>query len=219
MNLEHPAAGVLHFKADTQYDIASMFMRMQEFYESNLPGIRGKFFTIEQYMDAYANHFGNFTYTTDWSGFNVPGNVVDKFFTVFYKDLTHKEEALRKEILSNKSDGDRYYVIGTYKYETVDHELAHAFYYLDPNYHDEMLSLVRSIPTKTKQLMTDVLIKSGYCREVVEDEIQAYLSTDGMLELSKFFNTENLPWKNILRIKQTFVDMKEEQNGSFIVSE
>lgn len=45
--------GMIHINASSQYEIASMFMRVQEFYESKYSTIRGKYFTVEEYMDTY----------------------------------------------------------------------------------------------------------------------------------------------------------------------
>ena len=61
-----------------QYDRSSLFCRYQEFYESPYPQIRGKFFTLEQYMKLYidTNKKPHFTYPSDWTGYNIPSKVL-----------------------------------------------------------------------------------------------------------------------------------------------
>ena len=39
---------------DTQYDLCSTLVRIQEFYESDSDKFRGKLFTLDEYMDYYA---------------------------------------------------------------------------------------------------------------------------------------------------------------------
>ena len=63
------ADGIFLVRFDTQYALASTFLRIQEHYESNR--FRNRVFSLEQYMDWYAAEFGAFTYFEDWSGFNV----------------------------------------------------------------------------------------------------------------------------------------------------
>src|SRR5206468_3707182 len=109
-------------------------------YESPYKEIRGKHFTLEQFMDRYARARGNFTYTTDWSGFNVPGHIVDNFFVEFLGDLLEKEQTLFECLKPHGCDNQfvcgavRYYVIALYDDDCLDHELAHAFYYLNDDY-------------------------------------------------------------------------------------
>ena len=73
------------FTFPNQYELASTFIRLQEFYESPYKEIKGQYFTLEKYMDRYAKdqEDNKFTYFEDWNGFNVPGNIVLKF-VLFY---------------------------------------------------------------------------------------------------------------------------------------
>ena len=45
-----------------------------------------RYFTLEEFMDCCAKYEGNFTYCTDWSGFNVPGNTILEFIELFQND-------------------------------------------------------------------------------------------------------------------------------------
>ena len=81
-----PNCFILNFK--TQYELSSTFMRVQEFYESPFKNIKNKLFSHIQFMDTYANEYGNFTYTSDWAGFNVPGNVFNRWKLIFRDDYS-----------------------------------------------------------------------------------------------------------------------------------
>jgi len=210
MRIVKPTPQILHLKARNQYQLASTFMRLQEFYESPFKDIQNKYFTIEQYMDRYAEKYENFTYTADWSGFNVPGNVVNKFFDKFRNDLLDKETKLYNLIQDNL-ESNKYYLIGTYTDDTViDHELSHAFYYLDPKFRKKMDNLTDSLSTKHHKLFFRTLENQGYCKKVLKDETQAYLATSDMLELTEQLEEEKLPWNIILEYKKVFAETKEE---------
>lgn len=202
----------IHLHFETQYEVTSTMMRLQEFYESPYENIRSKKFPVEEYMDTYAKEMGNFTYNVDWTGFNIPGNTVDEFFETF-GDLLEKEKHLQKIITTAKKKAkitdDHFYLIASYadKIEGKDvlkHELAHAMYYLDTKYSGEMDDTIMDIPEDELGLLFKGLISQGYTKEVVLDEIQAYFSTSDMVQLCKDFVTEELPWKRILKCKQIF---------------
>lgn len=164
------------------------FMRMQEYYESPLPVYRGHFFTVEEFMDAYAKKYGNFTYTTDWSGFNVPGHIVVRFFRLFAGDLTRKERQLHELVLSVvEKHGDRFYIIGAEsgKNGTVRHETAHGLYYMDHQYRGEMNTVTQKWAWTRK--FQSRLLQHGYVKSVLDDETQAYMATSTMRYLTKTF--------------------------------
>ena len=225
MELNEVADRVYHITTKTQYDLASTFMRVQEFYESPFKGIRGHFFTHEQYMDTHVNNSersgteqATFTYLEDWSGFNVPGNVFNKWLGKFPKNsLWEKEQKLvdliRNQNKSNKTN--KFYVIGTYTdsgaTSTIDHELSHAWFYLDPKYKKEMLKLVSKFPKAAKDQLKLDLKEDGYTPSVFDDEIIAYMSTNPMTYTKKMFKNKKVPWEKILEFQEKFSDFKDEK--------
>jgi hypothetical protein len=214
MKLDKMTDGIYHIRGKDQYDITSIFLRIQEFYESPFRGIRGKHFTLEHYMDLYAKEYGNFTYCQDWVGFNVPGNVVRRFFKIFEEDLLDKEELLYQTIEEIVESKKRFYLIGTYQDgAVVDHELAHAFYYLDSEYKKTMKRIILSLPEKIKDDMLKAITDKGYCKMVLEDELQAYCSTSSMIELTEQFEGISIPWEFVLDFKKTFADAKDGKLG------
>ena len=78
---------------------------------------------------------------------------------------------------------EKFYIIGTYDDITVDHEVAHGFYYLNNEYKKEMDDLISSY--KHRRKIQNCLREMGYCEDVINDEIQAYLSTSTKKQLIK----------------------------------
>ena len=215
------AEGVLHVEAETQYELASTFMRVQEFYESPYGEIRGHFFTHERYMDICA--YGEkrsaqdqvvFSYLEDWNGFNVPGKVFDKWARLFKEHyLWDKEKELIKRI-NEKATTSAYYVIGTHKegaHNDFDHELSHAWYYLDSKYKQKQHKNLNKLSSKVREQLKDHIMGDGYTLEVVEDETIAYLATNTMTETKDMMNKVRVPWTTVYKFQKTFVDFKEEK--------
>ncbi len=198
---------IVHINYETQYDLCSAFLRIQEFYESPYPSIQGKHFTMDQYMDIYAKETGAFTYFSDWSGFNVPGNYILEFWEEFYSDMRPKESAIVK-MLTPYMRTANFYVIATYGKEvsqdTVKHELAHAYYYLDEKYKTSCEPLLANLNPKLKAKMTTRLLEMGYTEAVVPDEIQAYLSTSDDGYLKKHFKMSKTEMKHKLPFMENF---------------
>lgn len=200
---------VIHVHFDTQYHLTSSFMRLQEFYESPYKEIRECFFTVEDFMDRYADsRDGKFTYFEDWIGFNVPGYIVMAFIREFGiiglgKNLMKKEKCLLEDIAnlsgchpSSYVEGvdERFYVIGTYGNRTIrdyEHEYAHAMFYLFPKYKREMMKLNREVSASARKKMEKEMISLGYHRGVFSDEIQAYISTENPRSIESRFNIRN----------------------------
>jgi len=166
-------------------------------------------------MDQYANTMGNFTYTIDWSGFNVPGHIVDKFFKVFEGNLLTKELHLKKLLAEAKEEAGitntKFYLIASYDDDeegksVLEHEVAHGLYYLNTEYKNKMLNVITNMPNKSRELLHEGLVGKGYTDHVIFDEIQAYFATSEMMQLCEDFDTKEIPWKSVLRTKEIFQD-------------
>jgi hypothetical protein len=187
-------------------------MRMQEFYESPLGDFRGRYFTRDEFKQAYAEFkgtgtgWGEFTYYSDWNGFNVPGDIADKFLEIF--DIGFIEQYLADAIREHRDPYGQYYVIGTHAQgvgTVIDHELSHAFWYLDPGYRQSAQHLIDTeLPTAFHALASNALKEMGYCEDVLDDEIAAYLSTSTLVDMANTFDTEQIPWKCALKFQQHF---------------
>jgi len=155
---------------DSQYALASTFLRIQEHHES--PIFRNQVFTLEQFMDWYAERFGAFTYYEDWSGFNVPSTAFQPFYDGAFDPLLRKEERLLRLFRRERAP---FYVIGISDDTDLKHEIAHALYFTRPEYRDEVRRAMQPYDTTSLHKR----LAPGYHRAVWADEVHAYLATPG----------------------------------------
>ena len=204
--------GLVHFQYNTQYEVASTFLRLQEFYESAYDDIKGKVFDLETYMDAYAEDKGNFTYTADWSGFNVPGEVADNFNDLYSEKMLTKEYDLFDLITEHTHQFEKYYIIASSKYggmyndprEVQNHELAHGMCYLVPEYQQEQQAVV-DIIKEEHPIFAKKLVEMGYCDDVIDDELHSYFATSTMTYLAdEGFKDCVIPWQLVLKAQRIF---------------
>lgn len=163
----------------TQYLLASTFMRFQEYYES--PKFRKKIFTREEYEDWYAlegcpRESKNFTYYQDWDGFNVPSWVLRPFYDGAFDPLSCKEKKL---LDACRHIAGTYYVIGVSEEALTDisavkHEFVHGLYYTNPEYGNAVRSILRKYDVT---YVREILRSMGYNEDVLDDEINAYFTT------------------------------------------
>lgn len=163
------ASGIFLLRFRTQYQLAATFLRVQEHYES--PRFHGRVFSLEQYMDWYAERYGNFTYYQDWSGFNVPSTALQPFYAGRFDPLSEKEKQLLGMFRSVRR---RFYVIGVVGRGggSLTHELAHALFFIDAVYRKAVQRAMLAYDSST---LEQQLSKAGYARHVIQDETQAYL--------------------------------------------
>ena len=172
---------IFHLKFDDQLELNSHFLRFQEYYES--PKFRDVPFELIDYIKWYAaDNGGDFTYFTDWSGFNVPAYKIKECYDVI-PDKNSQDEFmyLIAKKISKASKSGRAYLIGTTtdsKESTVRHEIAHGLFHVDKNYMNEMMSTLGCINhLKIFLDLRNWVISMGYAENVIEDEMQAYLAT------------------------------------------
>jgi hypothetical protein len=173
------------------YDRSMLFCRYQEYYESPFTEIRGKFFTLEEYMKIYIknNKEKTFTYPNDWAGYNVPSNILidarKKFASsVNMYDLIMNDiiEFCEKESkFRNFNEKHPWYLIGVDKLKSqiLNHEIAHGLYYTDLKYKVEMDYHTTNITKTDLKSLKNKLIKMGYVNDdkILNDEIQAHMAT------------------------------------------
>lgn len=172
------------------YDRGMLFCRYQEYYESPIKGIRGKYFTLETFMKKYMEfrNMDSFTYPTDWHGYNIPSDKLLEANNLFMSsDHITEYDKIMGDIISYILDdvGDKnqpWYILGTdsLKSGVMDHEVAHGLYYTNPEYKKECDRLIKEVIEKPHyKTMKEGLIKLGYLKDktIIDDEVQAYLST------------------------------------------
>jgi hypothetical protein len=195
---------------DELFDLCMHFLRYQEFYES--PKFAGKPFTIIEFMEFYAKNYGDgiFTYTKDWSGFNIPSNVIWQVHTAGIADHNKYDTAMMavyNQISSNThlipgyTKHDTFYLLGACKADTqvLGHELAHGLYFTNIKYRDEMTKHYRALPTDAVHNMNDYLTQLGYNPSVFEDELQAYMATGLPRELQLKINKLAIPFEKAFK--------------------
>jgi hypothetical protein len=167
-------------------DMCMYFLRYQEYYESTSPKFRGKKFTLDAFKKWYSKKYGNgdFTYTQDWAGFNIPGHIIKEVHDLGIDDPNKYDsemwkawnECNEKSVADNRA---KFYIIGTIKgSHALNHEVAHGYFYLYPEYKKEMTKLVKALPAHIRKEFNTVLKNLGYTPKVYVDETQAYMSTD-----------------------------------------
>jgi hypothetical protein len=186
--------GIYLCKIEDMYDLAMAFCRVQEFYESPFKQIRGKRFTLIELMALYSKkNEGSFTYPVDWGGFNVPGPVVSSLYDYKIEDRNIYDDIIlnihNKIVTETKSN--HYYLIGSNTdVSTIEHECCHALYFLDREYKENTNKIIKKLHRSLRKKAEDVLIGLGYDKSVMDDEIQAYLTTEfNTLKATKKLNT------------------------------
>lgn len=181
------ADGIYCVVIESQQLRAFTFLRLQEYYESSSNEFQGNKFTWDRYIQWYKSSEGPtgekdvFTYGSDWSGFNIPSESIEKCMEEV--DDPNRYDDLMVSIITEikERENDKYYIIGVDELDVnsdlLDHELAHGFYYTDKEYRTKMNNLVNSLPKEEKKAISDVIIGIGYNESVLNDEIQAYMST------------------------------------------
>ena len=162
-----------------------VFMRYQEFYESDSDTFRGKGFKWKDFVNYYKAKTKNdiLTYHEDWAGYNIPCNSIESCISLipdinFYDLIMFSIVDTIRGIVGN----DNYYLIGidqTTGEDTslIKHELAHGLYFSNPRYRELQNQNIENLDPFVREKLEEKISKMGYGQNVINDEIQAYLST------------------------------------------
>lgn len=175
-----PRIFFLDFK--DSYDLAMHFIRYQEFYESPSNQFRGKKFKLLDFMDWYSKEYGSgvFTYPRDWAGFNIPDHIIlDVNLQGIDDKNSYDEEMLSvHKKCAAKYPNESFYIIGAVGRKfAMRHEIAHGFFYTQPEYKNKMTKLVKDLKPAFRKSVFKTLKEIGYTPKVFIDECQAYLAT------------------------------------------
>ena len=185
------------FTADTRKELTLSFFRVQEYYESPLKGLKSQKFNVFDFLLESMDDDGTLNYFSYWSGFNVPGKIVNEWHNK--QDIEHQTPYETK--MFNQLDeagidySEPYYIIGALTGDTdvIKHEIAHALYETNTEYREKMLSITQELFNSHNDqyiLIKTRLLDMGYNEEVVEDEIHAYLSSEKKRYLVKEFGVD-----------------------------
>lgn len=222
---------VYHLHFDSAYDLAMHFIRAQEYYES--PRFHHQIFTLVDYMEWYAKEHehgkGAFTYPKDWTGFNVPSEVLREIYksSTNIPDFNRYDQLMSTLVsqvsyeefqLFSKNPADwrphscpKFYFIGTseenHKKEqvrdekdTLAHELAHAQYYVNPRYREQMSLCLVEMHPEERSGARQALTEMGYHYSTIEDETQAYCATGLCKKLKEVISPrETRPFQRVFK--------------------
>jgi hypothetical protein len=208
---------VYHLRFEKCYDLAMHFLRYQEYYESLK--FCGQIFTLVDYMEWYARDHGDgvFSYTKDWAGFNVPGDVMIAVSEADLPDPNKYDAQMRAlvQTVRNEEGDHRFYFIGTSgegdpeedetEESVLDHELGNATEIINEEYRAGMEELLDSMPRKNYDAAWKALQEMRYHPITCRDEVHAYASTGPCKELKKA-----LPPKVCEPFEELFQEWKEE---------
>lgn len=169
------------------YHRAMLFCRVQEYYESPNPQFRGKNFSIWDYIEWYSREHNNtFTYTSDWSGFNIPLKTAYNCYEKLREYETPYDEVMNSivgtielKMFHKKSTRNwNAYIIGagTTEGDTFQHEICHGLYATNKQYKQLVDEITETIEWHDYLQFEKNLLDMGYTAGVVPDEIQAYLA-------------------------------------------
>jgi hypothetical protein len=181
--------------ADSQKELGETFIRFQEFYESPNLEFRGKIFTLGAIKNWYSINYGADLYSEMWVGFNFPSCVLNPFKQGLFDPLTENERQLL-DLVNYRNDA--YYIIGAQTQDVLRHEVSHALYGYSYKYRIEIDNYIARHSGKFEKIKKYILDK-GYTEEVINDEIQAYVTDNDDL-----FIMNNLDPKMIVGINRIY---------------
>lgn len=189
--LERVLDKVFFLNFTNHYDMAMCFLRYQEYYESPNPDFYRSDFKILDFMEWYAKNQskkGIFSYPDDWAGFNIPSFVfnVQIFDPNKYDAFMQSTRKQIRSLLKKEGKSQEFYLIDSVGISgAFEHELAHGLYYTNAKYQKAVATLLKKANKKIINATRDAVREMMYSESVVDDEVQAYLSTGLMKEMSK----------------------------------
>ncbi len=184
-----------------------VFLRYQEFYESDSDSFRGKSFKWNDYIKFYKEKTKRdyFSYHEDYAGYNVPCDTIEACkakipdLNIYDMIMFSVTDTIKKLV------GDSpYYLIGIDQDNGDDpslifHEVAHGLWFSDPDYKNKMTEQINNMDPKVKDKMIDKIKAYGYGDNVYMDELQAYMATGLGSEMRFIRNIkpEMVPFNNI----------------------
>lgn len=185
---------------------ARVFMRYQEFYESDSDTFRGKGFKWTEFVNYYKNKTKNeiLSYHEDWAGYNIPCDSIESCISLI-PDINYYDLIMFSIVDTIKKivGDEKFYLIGIdqndgEKSDLIHHELAHGLWFVSPKYKSEQVINIENLPSYVENSLSSKLSGMGYGPNVIEDEIQAYLSTgtDTSMNRIKDIKKYKIPFMN-----------------------
>lgn len=184
---------------------ARVFMRYQEFYESDSDTFRGKGFKWYDYVKYYKEKTKKdyFSYHEDWAGYNIPCNSIESCIAKI-PDLNFYDLIMFSVVdtIREKVGSENFYLIGIDQSDGEDpslifHEVAHGLWFSSKGYRNKQTENIENLPSYVRDSISKKISGMGYGDNVIDDEIQAYLSTgtDTSMNRIKDIKKAQIPFK------------------------
>jgi hypothetical protein len=158
---------------------------------------------------------GSFTYPLDWGGFNIPGPVVASLYDYKIEDRNFYDDIINEihNKIVTETESNHYYLIGSNSdTTTIEHECCHALYFLDKEYKQKADTATRRICSSLRKKAEDILYELGYDKSIINDELQAYFTTDfNLLKDNKKLNKkEQANYDSVVKeLKENFKSYRQ----------
>lgn len=178
-SVSRPINGCILLKFKTIPDLTKSFFRMAEYHEGK------QHVDMVEFLDDWMDRQGDADYFKFWDGFNITDSSFRSWRRTVGK-LSQAEQTVVDAITQATKDMKKFCVIGVSGDDpaTVQHELFHAKYYLDPDFKREVDQLVdecRNDPA-IKAMAKILKTKLDYHAHI-DEEIAAYLYAGSQLKL------------------------------------
>lgn len=155
---------------------AKDLIRMQIFQE--FPPLQNKIFTRQNLKTIIFNqfHISLNKYIKNINGYNLSSDTLDNFRNTKFPKLSKNEKLLLSIVNYFEKP---FFIIGLYENsstEIIIHELCHAFWFLYPEYQQQIETELSKIDKDLLDIIKNIIAENGvYASNVLVDEIQAYL--------------------------------------------
>jgi hypothetical protein len=185
LSINKIAPRVYHLLVDSRYDLCMLCMRYQETLESTNPRFIDQPFSWVEFMSWYSKEYpsdGAFAYSSDWSGFNMPFDVVKEVHQRGIPDMNMYDYIMIGLYdMINVHDQHCYLIGSSPESDVLSHEMIHALFYTNEDYKNRVLGIISEY--ENTEMYSDVcakLTQEGYNKKVHNDEINAYAVDDDL---------------------------------------
>ena len=181
-SVSRPCDGCVLLKFKTIPDLTKSFFRMAEYYDGDQ---KKRHVDMAEFLDDWMDRQGDADYFKFWDGFNITDSAFRSWSRSVGK-LSQAEQTVVSAVEQATKGMKKFCVIGISGDDpaTMQHELFHAKYYLDPDFKrnaDRLFDECRNDPV-IKAMAKILKTKLDYHTNI-EEEIAAYLYAGSQLKL------------------------------------
>ena len=181
-SVSRPCNGCVLLKFKTIPDLTKSFFRMAEYYDGDQ---KKRHVDMAEFLDDWMDRQGDADYFKFWDGFNITDSAFRSWRRTVGK-LSQAEQTVVDAVDQATKGMKKFCVMGVSGDDpaTMQHELFHAKYYLDPDFKrnaDQLFDECRNDPV-IKAMAKILKTKLDYHTNI-EEEIAAYLYAGSQLKL------------------------------------